>query len=115
MDLNLDFLDEKDRSGIYNLGSGRATTYNEMATTVVNSLRQHAGEPPLSLAELVRSGAIEYIEFPPQLVGKYQSFTQADLTALRKAGYGKAMTAVPTGAAAYVEWLIAQEGAPTVP
>jgi ADP-L-glycero-D-manno-heptose 6-epimerase len=113
--VNLHFFGGRDRSGIYNLGTGRAETFNEVATTVVNTLRKGAGEPPLSLAELVRAGAIEYIEFPPQLTGKYQSFTQADLSALRGAGYDKPMADVATGVSRYVEWLMAQEAAPTVP
>jgi ADP-L-glycero-D-manno-heptose 6-epimerase len=111
---NLDFLDHPQRSGIYNLGSGRAETFNEVAVTVINACRKRTGEPALPLPELVRAGAIEYIEFPPQLVGKYQSFTQADLTALRGAGYKKPMTSVAVGVADYVEWLMAQEAAPTV-
>jgi ADP-L-glycero-D-manno-heptose 6-epimerase len=110
---NLDFLDRSERSGIYNLGSGRAATFNEVAVAVINACRKAAGEEPLSLAELVRGGAIEYIEFPSQLVGKYQSFTQADLTALRGAGYRAPMKGVAEGVSDYVERLIAQETAPT--
>ena len=53
-----------------------------LAAAVINSCRKAAGEAALPLLDLVRAGAIEYTEFPPQLVGKYQSFTQADLTAL---------------------------------
>jgi len=68
----------------------------------------------LSVAELVRAGTIEYIEFPPQLVGKYQSFTQADLSALRAAGYRAPMTTVEHGVAAYVERLMAGGAAAAV-
>jgi ADP-L-glycero-D-manno-heptose 6-epimerase len=53
----------------------------------VNACRALAGEPALPLAELVRQGLIEYIPFPADLRGKYQSFTEADLSKLRKAGY----------------------------
>ena len=113
--VNLAFLDRPERSGIFNLGSGRAETFNEVAVTVVNACRKSAGEAPLSLSELVREGAIEYVEFPPQLVGKYQSFTQADLSALRAAGYSAPMTSVAKGVADYVERLMAQDAAPTVP
>jgi len=113
--VNLAFLDRPERSGIFNLGSGRAETFNEVAVTVVNACRKSAGEAPLSLSELVRAGAIEYVEFPPQLVGKYQSFTQADLSALRAAGYSAPMTSVAKGVADYVERLMAQDAAPTVP
>ena len=62
----------------------------------------------LTLAELVHQGAIEYIPFPPPLVGKYQSFTQADLTALRAAGYQAPMMTVAQGVARYVESLISE-------
>ena len=113
--VKLAFLDRPERSGIFNLGSGRAETFNEVAVTVVNACRKSAGEAPLSLSELVRAGAIEYVEFPPQLVGKYQSFTQADLSALRAAGYSAPMTSVAKGVADYVERLMAQDAAPTVP
>ena len=113
--VNLAFLDRPERSGIFNLGSGRAETFNEVAVTVVNACRKSAGEAPLSLSELVRAGAIEYVEFPPQLVGKYQSFTQADLSALRAAGYSAPMTSVAKGVADYVERLMAHDAAPTVP
>jgi ADP-L-glycero-D-manno-heptose 6-epimerase len=109
---NLDFLDHAQRSGIFNLGSGRAQSFNEVAVTVVNTCRVKEGKPPLSLVELVRAGAIQYIAFPPQLVGKYQSFTQADLTALRAAGYAAPMTPVEVGVADYVERLMADTPTP---
>jgi ADP-L-glycero-D-manno-heptose 6-epimerase len=112
--VNLEFLDHPERSGIYNLGSGRAQTFNEVAVATINACRAADGEPTLTLAELVRAGTIEYIEFPPQLVGKYQSFTQADLLALRAAGYRAPMTTVEDGVAAYVERLMAGGVAPTV-
>ncbi len=108
MKVNLDFLDHPHRSGIFNLGSGSAQSFNDVAVAMVNACRARDGKPPLSLVEMVREQAIEYVEFPPQLVGKYQSFTQADLTALRGAGYGAPMTTVAAGVAAYVERLMAQ-------
>lgn len=112
--VNLDFLDNDDRSGIYNLGTGRAQTFNDVAVAVINTCRQAAGEAPLSLVELVRARTIEYGEFPPALVGKYQSFTQADLTALRAAGYKAPMQTVDQGVAAYVEWLMAGQASSPV-
>ena len=68
----------------------------------------------MSLVDLVRARIIEYDEFPAALVGKYQSFTQADLTALRKAGYKSPMKTVDDGVAAYVEWMMAREAPPAV-
>ncbi|MEO8751769.1 MAG: ADP-glyceromanno-heptose 6-epimerase [Casimicrobiaceae bacterium] len=108
---NLEFLAHPERSGIYNLGSGSAQTFNEVAVATINACRAAEGAPPLTLVDLVRERTIEYVEFPPQLVGKYQSFTQADLTALRGAGYRAPMTSVERGVAAYVEWLMAQGAA----
>ena len=74
------------QSGIFNLGTGRAQPFNDVAIAVVNTLRQQQGENPLSLEEAAHGGLIDYIAFPAALVGKYQSYTQADLTALRAAG-----------------------------
>jgi ADP-L-glycero-D-manno-heptose 6-epimerase len=106
--VNLDFFDHPMRSGIFNLGTGRAETFNEVALATVNACRAGEGKPALSLPDLVAQGAIEYIPFPPQLVGKYQSFTQADLTALRAAGYAAPMTPVAQGVTRYVESLISE-------
>ena len=58
------------------------------------------------LAPLVAAGAITYVPFPPALVGKYQSYTQADLTRLRAAGYRAPMIGVAEGVPRYVERLI---------
>ena len=112
--VNLEFLDHPDRSGIFNLGTGRAQTYNEVAVATINACRAAAGQPPATLVELVRAGAVEYVEFPPQLVGKYQSFTQADLTALRAAGYRAPMASVEEAVPHYVERLMAEGAAPAV-
>ena len=54
-------------------------------------------------AELAARGLIEYIAFPPQLAGRYQSFTEADLSQLRAAGYDAQFMDVGTGVAAYVK------------
>ena len=105
--VNLWFLDHPDASGIFNLGSGRAQPFNDVALAVVNAARARAGEPALALAELVRLGLIEYIDFPDALVGKYQCFTQADLTRLRAAGCDHAFADVATGVRAYAEALAA--------
>ena len=104
----LDFLDHPDRSGIFNLGTGRAATFNDVAVATINACRKAAGQPPATLAELVGAGAIEYVAFPPALAGKYQSFTEADLAALRKAGYTAPFADVANGVARYVERLISE-------
>jgi ADP-L-glycero-D-manno-heptose 6-epimerase len=106
--VNLDFLDHPERSGIFNLGSGKASTYNQMAVATVNACRALEGGAPLSLVELVAAGAIEYVPFPPALAGRYQSFTEADLSRLRAAGYREPMLAVDEGVGRYVRWLAAR-------
>lgn len=103
--VNLHFLDHPEKSGIFNLGTGRAQSFNELAVANVNSCRALAGEPEQSLEELLRLGFIEYIPFPEALRGKYQSFTQADLTKLREAGYDAPFASVEEGVAKYVQWL----------
>jgi len=103
--VNLYFLDHPEKSGIFNLGTGRAQSFNELAVANVNSCRALAGEPKQSLEELLKQGFIEYIPFPDALKGKYQSFTQADLAKLRKAGYESPFASVEQGVAQYVQWL----------
>jgi ADP-L-glycero-D-manno-heptose 6-epimerase len=103
--VNLFFLDHPDQSGIYNVGTGRAQSFNELAAANVNSCRALQGNPAESLDALLRQGFIEYVAFPEALKGKYQSFTQADLTKLRQAGYDAPFASVEEGVAQYVQWL----------
>jgi ADP-L-glycero-D-manno-heptose 6-epimerase len=103
---NLWFLENPEVSGIYNCGTGRAQTFNEVAMAVANAIRESRGEPRLSLADLVSAGAIEYSPFPAALAGKYQSFTQADLGNLRAAGYPGEFRPVEQGVADYVKELL---------
>jgi len=93
-------------SGVYNLGTGRAQTFNDVALTTLNTLRESQGSAALSLQEAVKGGFIEYIEFPDALKGKYQSYTQADLSNLRAAGYTGSFYSVEEGVARYVGRLI---------
>ena len=106
VNVNLDFLDHGDRSGIFNVGTGRAASFNAVAVAAINAFRNAEELAPASLAELVHAGAIVYTPFPPQLVGKYQSYTQADLTRLRGAGYAEPFIAAEAGVTRYVESLI---------
>ena len=105
--VNLHFLDHG-TSGIYNLGTGRAQTFNDVASAVVNSRRRHEGLPPMTLDQMVADGSIEYVPFPEALKGKYQSFTQADIGRLRAAGYGAAFLTVEEGVSRYADWLAAR-------
>jgi len=104
--VNLWFFDHPGISGIFNLGTGRAQPFNDVASSVVNSLRQLAGQPALSLQELVDQGLLQYIPFPDALRGKYQCYTQADLSALRATGCDHHFADVQTGVASYVAWMM---------
>ncbi len=103
--VNLFFLDHPDKSGIFNVGTGRAQSFNELAVANVNSCRALQGKPAEALDALLKQGFIEYIPFPEALKGKYQSFTQADLSKLRQAGYDAPFASVEEGVAQYVQWL----------
>jgi ADP-L-glycero-D-manno-heptose 6-epimerase len=103
--VNLWFFAHPEASGIFNLGSGRAQPFNDVAVAVVNAARAERGESALTLAEMVAQGQIEYIPFPPALVGKYQCFTEADLGRLRGAGCDHAFADVAAGVARYAQAL----------
>jgi ADP-L-glycero-D-manno-heptose 6-epimerase len=99
--VNLWFFDHPEKSGIFNLGTGRAQPFNDVAVAVVNALK--GGVPDAQSA--VQQGLLEYIPFPDALRGKYQCYTQADLTALRAAGCDHAFADVATGVARYMQVL----------
>lgn len=105
--VNLWFFDHPAESGIFNLGSGRAQEFNDVASSVVNAMRALQNQPALPLAEIAAQGLVEYIPFPDALRGKYQCFTQADLTALRSTGCNHTFVDVQTGVSKYVQWLAA--------
>ncbi|MDH5204671.1 MAG: ADP-glyceromanno-heptose 6-epimerase [Hylemonella sp.] len=107
--VNLWFFDNPGKNGVFNLGSGRAQPFNDVAVAVVNTLRELKGEGSLALADIAAKGLIEYIPFPDALRGKYQCYTQADLTRLRAIGCDHAFADVATGVAAYVKALAAQK------
>ncbi|TDX99573.1 ADP-glyceromanno-heptose 6-epimerase [Thiohalophilus thiocyanatoxydans] len=90
VDVNLWFMDHPDKSGIFNLGTGRSQTFKDVAEAVI---AWHG------------KGEIEYIPFPEHLKGRYQSFTEADITALREAGYAAPFKTVEQGVTDYMRWL----------
>ena len=106
--VNLYFFDNFEKSGIFNLGTGRSQPFNDLAAATVNACRAAEGKPKLSLAELVEQQLIRYIPFPEDLAGKYQSFTQADTEKLRAAGYADDFYTVEQGVERYVAWLLEQ-------
>lgn len=104
--VNLFFFDHPNKSGIYNLGTGRSQSFNELAAATVNACRVAANQPPLSLAELVNEELIRYVPFPDALKGKYQSFTEANIAKLREADYHPDFLDVDEGVSRYVYWLL---------
>jgi ADP-L-glycero-D-manno-heptose 6-epimerase len=104
--VNLYFLDNPRKTGIFNCGTGASQTFNDIAVATINALRCAEGKNPHSLAELRSQGMIEYVSFPAGLREKYQSYTQADLAQLRGCGYAAPFFDVETGVTRYVEWLL---------
>ncbi|HET9644070.1 MAG TPA: ADP-glyceromanno-heptose 6-epimerase [Burkholderiaceae bacterium] len=106
--VNLWFLDHPEASGIFNLGTGRAQPFNDVAHATINACRRHEGLPALSLQEQVAQELVRYIPFPEALRGKYQCHTQADLSSLRSVGCEHRFADVSSGVAHYVDWLVTQ-------
>jgi len=103
--VNLWFLANPQCSGIFNVGSGRAQPFNDVASAVLNGCRRAAGLPALPLADLVAQGLLRYLPFPASLVGRYQCHTQAELAALRGIGCQLPFMDVAAGVSRYVDWL----------
>ncbi|MEX8499383.1 ADP-glyceromanno-heptose 6-epimerase [Leptothrix ochracea] len=108
--VNLWFLQHPEQSGIFNLGSGRAQPFNDVAHAVVNACRQQQNQFSLSLQEQIEQGLVSYIDFPDALRGKYQCHTEADLARLRATGCDHVFADVASGVAQYVAWLAGQPG-----
>lgn len=107
--VNLWFFDNPAQSGIFNLGSGRAQPFNDVASSVVNAMRRLRGESALALDDIAQQGLVEYVPFPDALRGKYQCYTQADLSALRATGCDHQFADVQTGVSRYVDWLASRK------
>jgi ADP-L-glycero-D-manno-heptose 6-epimerase len=104
--VNLHFLERPELSGIFNLGTGHAQTFNEIAAATVNACLRAERQPALTLEQMRSRGMIEYIPFPDALKGKYQSHTEADISTLRRAGYDSAFLTVEEGVSRYCERLL---------
>jgi ADP-L-glycero-D-manno-heptose 6-epimerase len=100
--VNLWFFDHPEKSGIFNLGTGRAQPFNDVAVAVINGLRPDRDQPGFDVGTAVANGLIEYTPFPDALRGKYQCYTQADLGALRATGCEHVFADVQTGVARYM-------------
>src|SRR5712692_9404984 len=104
--VDLHFLDHPELSGIFNVGTGRAQSFNDVALATINCCRNAAGEKPLGLEGMRTQGLIEYAQFPEALKGKYQHFTQADIGALRRSGYAAPFLSVEEGVGRYCRQLL---------
>jgi ADP-L-glycero-D-manno-heptose 6-epimerase len=89
VDMTLFFLEKKNKNGIYNIGSGKARTWNDLVTAIFKALNK-----PVK---------IEYIELPEYLVEKYQYFTEARIDKIKKAGYPHPITSLEDGVTDYVK------------
>jgi ADP-L-glycero-D-manno-heptose 6-epimerase len=94
VDVVMHFVDHPHISGIFNVGTGQARTWNDLARAIFSAV----GKTP----------DIEYIEMPEVLRDKYQNFTQADITKLRKAGFAKPFTELEAAVKDYVGYLAGQ-------
>ena len=106
--VNLWFFDHPRHSGVFNLGSGRAQPFNDIAHAVINALRAQSAQDELPLRQMVDERLLGYVDFPAALRGKYQCFTQAELHALRSVGCDHAFADVARGVRAYVERVAVQ-------
>jgi ADP-L-glycero-D-manno-heptose 6-epimerase len=88
------FLGNPSISGIYNVGTGASASFNELANAVI----EYSG-----------GGEIRYVPFPERLESSYQSFTEADLGALRGAGYCGAFSDVRDGVRKYLDALKSEQ------
>ncbi len=104
--VNMHFLDHPEKSGIFNLGTGRAQSFNDVAVAVINTLRAEEGKPALSLEEIQKQQLLRYIPFPEALKGKYQSYTQADMGSLRQSGFDAPFLTVEQGVGRYVKHML---------
>jgi ADP-L-glycero-D-manno-heptose 6-epimerase len=105
--INLWFFENPGESGVFNLGTGRAQPFNDVALAVVNTLRRAQGQPALDLAQAVQLVLIEYIPFPAALRGKYQCYTQAALNHLRSTGCNHVFADLTSGVTQYMAALLA--------
>jgi ADP-L-glycero-D-manno-heptose 6-epimerase len=94
VDTLLWFLDTPGVSGLFNLGTGQARSYLDLANAVCDA----AGRPR----------DIEFIDMPEALRGQYQSFTQASMNRLRAAGYPGQFTPLEEGVRRYVQDYLSQ-------
>jgi ADP-L-glycero-D-manno-heptose 6-epimerase len=96
VDMTLFFLDRPQLSGLFNIGTGKARTWNDLVKAVFAAM----GKQP----------NIEYIEMPESIRNQYQYYTCADITKLRKAGYEKQTTPLEAAIKDYVQNYLQEDG-----
>jgi ADP-L-glycero-D-manno-heptose 6-epimerase len=89
VDMTLYFLDKPNVNGLYNLGTGKARTWNDLVSTIFKSLN--------------KTPNIEYVDLPEHLREKYQYFTEANMGKIKKAGYNAPITSLEDGVTDYVK------------
>ena len=89
VDMTLHFLEHRNNNGIYNVGSGKARTWNELAAAIFKAMNK-----PVN---------IEYIDLPQHLADKYQYFTEAKIEKLRGAGYKNNIASLEEGVSDYIK------------
>jgi ADP-L-glycero-D-manno-heptose 6-epimerase len=103
--VNLFLLKNPGISGVFNVGTGKCQSFNDVALAVINNCRQRMNKESVAIDKAVANGEIEYIPMPAGLEGKYQSYTQADLNKLRSAGYDGSFSTVTHGVKEYISCL----------
>ena len=89
VEMTLFFLFNREKNGIYNVGSGKARTWNALVKSIFNAL-----DKPIN---------IDYVELPDHLKTKYQYFTEADISKIKKAGYTQPSFSLEDGVTDYVK------------
>ena len=84
-------MNNRNISGIYNVGTGKSNSFNDIANTIIKRRKK---------------GKINYIPFPKEIEKNYQSFTEADLTKLRSIGYKTEFISVDKGVNLYLDELL---------
>ena len=90
INVHLYFWQNPQKGGVFNCGTGSAHSFNDVARALIARLG---------------AGRIEYVPFPASLVGKYQSFTEADLTQLRASGCDTRFTPLAAAVTEYCDCL----------
>jgi ADP-L-glycero-D-manno-heptose 6-epimerase len=89
VDMTLFFLDNPKATGLFNVGTGKARTWNDLVTSIFKAMSRKVN--------------IEYVDLPKHLENKYQYFTEANMEKIKKAGYGSSFTSLEEGVTDYVQ------------